>query len=292
MSPILRRVARAARRYDLTWRYGFNLAPTLSYKLGRNPLTSKMKKVLADLNRDGMAVTSVQELRGANTCYEELTASVVKLEQGLAERINLARGAADDHDSIGSKTFNLELLGERPALNPQSIYARFALQRPILQVANAYFGMYARLRYYNVWHTLATKSEARESQLWHRDREDQYILKLFVYCSDVDDGAGPFTYAAGSHKKGPYHYKQPDYHLEDGVRRSSDEQMAAAVPREKWIRGAGPAGTIVFADTHGYHKGGFARERDRIMFTCMFTSPASDSKELFELPRSIVPPAK
>jgi hypothetical protein len=36
----------------------------------------------------------------------------------------------------------------------------------------------------------------------------------------------------------------------------------------------------VLADTRGYHKRGLARERDRLLYTCMYTSQASQSQEL------------
>jgi hypothetical protein len=91
------------------------------------------------------------------------------------------------------------------------------------------------------------------------------------YYSDVDDGAGAITYAPGTHRKGRIR-KIPESFLENGVRRWSDEQMDAVVPEEKWIKGAGPKGAIVFADTRGYHKGGLARTSDRILYTCMFTN--------------------
>jgi hypothetical protein len=181
------------------------------------------------------------------------------------------------------------LLGNHPRLEPESVYARFALQQAILQVANAYFGMYTRLRYYNVWHTLTTRTEARESQLWHRDREDHSILKLFVYFVDIDDGAGPFTYAPGTHHKGSVR-RAPEYFIENGVRRTNDEQMAAVVPKEKWVKAIGKKGTVLFADTAGYHKGGLARERDRLMYTCMFTSPTSQAPELFTRPAVVALP--
>jgi hypothetical protein len=169
------------------------------------------------------------------------------------------------------------------------VYARFALQDPILHVANAYFGMFTRLRYYNVWHTFATQTEARESQLWHYDREDHFILKVFVYLSDVDDGAGPFTYAAGSHLKRGLS-RGPDHFVEGGVRRSTDRQMAEVASADRWIKAIGRRGTIVFADTRGYHKGGLARTHDRLMYLCMFTSQASESEELFVPGGTLEPP--
>ena len=65
--------------------------------------------------------------------------------------------------------------------------------------------------------------------------------------------------------------------------------MAAVVPKDRWTVAIGSAGTVVFADTHGYHRGGLARTDDRVMYTCMYTSGASESEEFFV--RSIQPPA-
>jgi len=150
--------------------------------------------------------------------------------------------------------------------------------------------MFTRLRYYNIWHTLATSGAPRESQLWHRDREDFLIMKVFIYLVDVGDEAGPFTYALGTHPKGALR-REPEFGLEGHVRRSTDDQMAAVVPASRWLTARGSRGTVVFADTRGYHKGGLARGRDRVMYTCMFTSRVSQSRELFDRSRPVAPAA-
>jgi hypothetical protein len=140
--------------------------------------------------------------------------------------------------------------------------------------------MWTRLRYYNVWRTVMSLGAAKQSQLWHRDHEDRLILKCFVYLADVDETTGPFTYALGSHPKG--HVPAVEWFDERGVRRTTDEQMARSVPRSRWRSATGSAGTIIFADTRGYHKGGHVQRGSRLMYNCMWTSPASSSREWFD----------
>lgn len=277
----VRRLARSGRNYDFTWRYLFNCAPTLAYRMRRQGLAGEAQRVLSDLNRDGIAITSARALFGEEHTFNELCAAFEHLQDAVREPLAQARRSADGGEPGAEKKFIFEYLGHRPVLEPHEIYARFALQQSMLQIANAYLGMYTRMRYYNIWHTFKSQAEARQSQLWHRDREDRYILKAFVYLSDVFEGAGPFTYAAGSHGKGDVK-EQPEAFVEGGVKRSNDAQMAKVVAPERWIKGLGPKGTIIFADTQGYHKGGLARERDRIMYTCMYTSPASESQEFLQ----------
>ena len=281
----VRRLARNSRKVELTWRYGFNLEPTLRFRLHHPVLVGEAARVLDSLNRDGVAITSAAALLGSESCFDELSNEATHLQHALREQIAGARSGGDTAE-IGKKTFLFQYLGSYPALDPESVYARFALQPNILRIANAYFGMLTRLRYYNIWHNFASHSPARESQLWHRDREDLYILKLFAYLSDVDLGAGPFTYAAGTHRKGSVR-GQPEYTLEGGVKRSTDPQMAAVVSPEDWVVCTGPKSTIVLADTQGYHKGGLATERDRVLYTCMFTSQASQSEDGFTRPGTL-----
>jgi len=57
----------------------------------------------------------------------------------------------------------------------------------------------------------------------------------------------------------------------------------------------GAAGTIVFADTSGLHRGGFARECERLMYTSIYTPPGSWDPityaypERFALPSTLTP---
>lgn len=275
------------RKTELVWRYGANLSPTIDYKIGSRQELSPVEKGLVDqLNSDGIAFTSIHQLFGDETELMELESAARQMLESRNEEIRELRSVANE-DDIGSKTFNLELLGSELRFDPENGFAKFALNRSLLDIADAYFGMRSKLRYYNVWKTFASTGKARESQLWHFDREDNYILKVFLYLDDVDEGAGPFTYAPGTHRKGQHRKIEPEHLLEGGVRRTTDDQMRAVYPERNWVRAVGSKGTIIFADTRGYHKGGEARTKDRLMFTCMFTSPASESKRLIEYPEHL-----
>ena len=262
-----------------TWRCVDNLGPSLAYRLSSQRPSGEAARVLSELNRNGIAISSVSRLLGDVSCYTELRVTLQQLEEDSADEIARARERSLKSDDWKSYVF--KLLGERPILDPQSVYVRFALQPPILQIANSYFGMRTRLRFYNAWHNFATNGPARDSQLWHRDPEDRFILKVFVYLSDVCDGAGPFYYASGSHGKGNLR-RLPAGVSQRGARRSSDAEMGLVVPPDSWVKAVGPEGTVIFADTRGFHKGGFARSKERILYNCMFTSQATKWPECFD----------
>lgn len=263
-----RAVSRYARNHELLWRWLINGRSTLAYRRDPSQLTGEAARVLADLDRDGVAVTSVDALPQLRPAYDELRAAALALP--TPER-------------RGEKDFNAMLLGEdQLAFDPASIFVRIALAEPILDIANGYFEMHTRLRYFNVWRTRKSEGAAKQSQLWHRDHEDRLILKLFIYLEDVDADGGPFSYARGTHPKG----NPPDVEWfdESGVRRTTDEQMARSVPRDRWFSAVGKAGTLIFADTRGYHKGGYVRVGSRFMYNCMWTSRMSQSRDWFTPP--------
>jgi ectoine hydroxylase-related dioxygenase (phytanoyl-CoA dioxygenase family) len=116
-------------------------------------------------------------------------------------------------------------------------------------------------------------SEAYLSQRWHRDPEDKKLVKVFMYINDVDEGTGPFTYVVGSQYGGKWRYLFPQrppagsYPIQGGVEKivkQSDIKVCVA-----------PAGTIIFCDTSGLHKGGFSTEKSRLMSMSCFVSSAS-----------------
>jgi hypothetical protein len=276
---------------DLTWRYVANFRPWLEYQRTRSPMSNRNERLLRDLVRNGILTTSIAALLN-NTClFEELEAAVQAKEAELVGEIQKTR--ANMVSSDGIKSYFLPLLGSQPILDPNNIFARFALHPHILNLVNGYFGMLTKLRYYNVWHNVVSQDSPRESQLWHRDPEDRAVLKVFVYLTDVDANCGPLSYAPGTHMYGNIKKAAPFTLYNEGnayVQRSDDEQIAAIIPKSKWITATVPKGTIVVVDTRGYHKGGYVREGDRILYTCAFTSKGSVFRETWKRQNPFRPP--
>jgi hypothetical protein len=265
------------REVGVTWRL-FNLGPTLAYRRSRARPVGEAARVLADLQRNGVAVSSVRALLGSEQLLEEMQRGAAELERERADEVAAARQAAGVRGEVGEKTYLVQLLGAIPTADPASPWARMALSPEMRSVANGYFGMVTQVRDYNVWRNLRTETPLRESQLWHRDwREDRYVLKAFVYLDDVDEGRGPFTYIPGTHVRGSRRVTPPTSR-EGSNRRATDEQMELVVPRSTWLQATGPAGTVLFADTTGFHKGGSARTGDRLLYTCLYGSQAGDKR--------------
>lgn len=282
----IRYVRQAIRQHDFYWRYIANAKPWLAYRLnGFGHTTPVQRKIVDDLRQHGLAITTAWELFGSSALFDELQAKVSELERGMAHEIMEAR---KQKDADGFKTFLIQLLGPRPLLDHQSIFTRIAVAPTVLGVVNGYFGLLARLRFYNVWRNFASTASARYSQLWHRDPEDRYILKMFIYLTEVDDEAGPLFYAPGTHGYGNIK-AEPRLYREEGTTawRANDGDMDAVVPQERWIKAVGPKGTIVFLDTRGYHKGGLSQTKDRLVYNCMFTSQVGTFVDYFE--RASVP---
>ncbi len=113
---------------------------------------------------------------------------------------------------------------------------------------------------------------------------------MFLYLNDVDEGAGPFTYVQYSHGGGRHRhiFAQEPPSGSPKMPPDADEK----IPHEDVRVCTGAAGTIVFADTSGLHRGGFARERERLMYTSVYTPPASWTPIIYAYPDHFsMPPA-
>ena len=196
--------------------------------------------LLGQLRRDGVLVTDVEAVFGDRALFEEAAAKARQLYEQPRER-----GEAEP----GSKATFLTKLATR-SYDADDPFVRLALHPRVLTLANGYLGMRSTLRAVDLWLTEPTPGPAIQTQLWHRDGDDLMNVKMFIYFTDVTRAAGPLTYAPRTHPVGSRR-ELPEH---DEHARSDDTQLAHVVPESDWVLCEGPAGTVVFADTCGYHK--------------------------------------
>ena len=148
--------------------------------------------------------------------------------------------------------------------------------RRMLDVANAYLRLWAKLSYVDLWYTAQQPAtdERVASQNWHVDFDDKHLLKAFVYLSDVGADHGPFEYVPGQPAR-----RSPPLGAAlgaDGLRpRRRRGRRAERPARRDRHASPGPKGTLILCNTSGLHRGGFATAGPRVLATATYCSPAS-----------------
>lgn len=275
---------------ELSWRYGSNWAATRDFRRQPPVLGDESRRILDQLDRDGVATTTIGALTGDDTLLEQLQELAAALEETRAEVLaeHQTRMALGTRATVWDKPFVVELLDKkRPVVRPDDLLGALALHPQHRGIADAYFGLRTRVADINIWRTLASQQPPQSSQLWHRDLpDDHYVLKSFVYLEDVDAGAGPFTYLLGSHRKGEHSLRLPSEHDGQALRAAEDAPRAAGV--EDRVRTyTGNAGTMIFADTLGYHRGGWAHTRPRLLLQTLYASSAARGNRGLGLPDGV-----
>jgi Phytanoyl-CoA dioxygenase (PhyH) len=271
------------------WRYVLNAGPTRDHRKHANGLSAESARVLRDLNRDGCAQSTVEALTGDPTLLGRLQEEAKALEAARAEEIAAKARALQEVDDLGdgnTKPYLVQYLHpDRPVVQPDGLLAMAALEPGIKAIADAYYGMRIRVADINIWRNLPSGHAPVASQLWHRDQPDDHlVLKMFVYLEDVTDGAGPLSYVKGTHGKGERKWR-PRVTLHDGHnQRANDVDMEREVPEARRPRFTGPAGTVILADTIGWHKGGQATTTPRLLFHVLYASQAAADNRMLGAP--------
>jgi hypothetical protein len=287
----LKRLARRTqdkvlRGNDPLWRYVFNASATLDFRRRHPVLNEPATAFLEDLRRDGAAATDLGTLTGDPHLLGQLQEMAAKFEAGAADQIEGMRQRVVQQTTPG-KPFLVEMLDPlRPVIRPDDVLARLALQPQLKAIADHYFGLSTVVSGANVWRTLASGESPSSSQLWHRDiPEDRVVLKAFVYLEPVAEGGGPFRYALGTHPRGPIQMKLPGVY--DGMNNRVPEGQTTESLDKLSRTFVAPAGTLIFADTLGYHRGGWATTTDRLMLTIRYSSRASTHQSRLEAPPDV-----
>ena len=220
--------------------------------------TPTQRELIGALTADGFARSAFAALIGDQSLFDEAAAQAQRLYEQREQSRSQAGG--------GKATYLAKLATKRYDVSDP--FVRIAFHPSVLAVANGYLRLRSTLRALELWHTWPTPGEAIQTQLWHRDADDVMNVKLFCYFTDVTRAAGPLTYAPRTHPLGDRRTRPAhDEHM-----RSTDDQMAQIVPVQEWVVLEGGPGTIVFADTCGYHKQLKPESAERLKLVAQYVS--------------------
>ena len=258
--------------YALHDRVLSNRASRRRFGHDRPELDGVQQSLLDALVQDGYALTTFSEVFPGE---EEWRAVEAQSERFVAET---EAGLAGDREGLrvrAGKEFVVRLLSYEVELGLDDPWFRVCASRRMLDLANSYLGLWSKLEYVDLWYSVPQPEEADRvsSQRWHRDFNDKHLLKAFLYLVDVDEGTGPFQYVPGSAPGGPYADAWPWEPL--GKNYPPENELESRLPADAAKTFTGPKGTLLFCNTAGFHRGGFATTKARVLATVTYSSPAS-----------------
>lgn len=234
------------------------------------------KRIAKELSEKGISLTDVHEFFGEDgqSIFEKLKGHMDFLK-------NQDRSESEIKEV---KPHFIYLLGTKVMLDIFSPPVSLAIHQRILNTVGNYFGVSPKFHTLELNVTKITSEGTKPfaSQRWHRDPEDRRICKVFLYLNDVGEGAGPFSYVLGSQEGGRWRKFYPQ--SPPAGRYPPDGEVEKKIPKEEIKVAMGRAGTLIFCDTSGLHKGGYATKSERLIYIAGFTSRACDSPPKFIYP--------
>jgi hypothetical protein len=267
-SGLVRRAKNAEYRgvittYKLHDRVLANRSARRRFDRARPALGDTQERVLADLNERDYAVLPLEDLLpGA-------------LEAITVEGAAFIATAETAESRDAAKDYLVRRYERGTEIGLDSPWLAACLSDTLVGLANAYLGMWSKLEYVDFWYSVPVPADSDRimSQRWHRDFDDRHLLKAFLYLVDVNADTGPFEFVSGSARGGkladfwPWHPLSKTY--------PSQEEFDQTVPAEDIKTFTASSGTLVLCNTSGFHRGGFATGKPRVLATATYCSPAS-----------------
>lgn len=268
-----------AATYEAHDRLLANRAARRHHARATRPVLDEMQQQIVDrLRADGYALLSFHDLFPGSEAWaplgESASAFIAKCEQGVA-RERATGDVAPELSRRPGKEFVLRRYPYGSELGLDDPWLHLAASRRMLDIANAYHGFWSKLEYVDLWYTppVPASTTRQVSQNWHFDYNDRHLLKAFIYLVDVDEETGPFEFIPGTEPGGKLESVWPWRPAGRGYPppETFDEE-AKRLPVKTFT---GPKQTMLFCNTAGLHRGGFATGKARVLATFTYDSPAA-----------------
>jgi len=230
------------------------------YRSNPPQLDDVQQRVVNDVVADGISLVHLDDLFPGQDCLSDLTEHTKQKEA--------------EFETGARKTFLEFLWGETPLIDIENPFVRISLEPKVLDIVNSYMNICSKLVYIELSTTniMADESSAMGSQRWHRDPGMKRLIKMFLYVTDVDEESGPFSYVMRSNSGGQWRRLYPQKQFGYGGIYPPDGAVDKVVPQDDIKVCTGRAGTLIFCDTTGMHRGGYSVSKSRTMYTSVYAS--------------------
>lgn len=139
----------------------------------------------------------------------------------------------------------------------------YAKQNFFIQFIGQYFGFVPKLRFVSIWLDRPKFDKVeKDSQLFHRDDDDAFLIKTFLCLTDINLDNGPFQMIKSSHRK-PW------------IKNYFDNHEKITMTANK--------GDLYLADTNGFHRGAVLDKDFRVLLTAHYVSKFPKKKFLLNI---------
>jgi hypothetical protein len=249
----------------------------------RPALDADEQKVMQELEAQGYSMLPVWDFFGEDDGFswpecEKHSRKFIEKTEAAIEKRKEKEAKKGKKKGLGKGDYIVRLFGKDvPTLDMSDPWLRLGINDRMLDIVNSYFGLWAKLTYVDLWYTPPAQPgvDRVSSQRWHRDYNDDRLVKVFLYLVDVNDDTGPLEYVPGSTVDGPYGQIWPWRPVSNDLYPPQDE-FDEKIPKSAQIAFTGPEGSLLFANTSGFHRGGYATgDRPRVMAVYNYSTPAS-----------------
>lgn len=232
-------------------------------------ISEQGKAIVESCRREGVAITSLKALGLPST--DMLLDAAAKLLPAME-----AVRAAEQREGKQLGTADRPAYPQIFTVTDLPEFTQWATEPQLLSIIENYIGVPIAFQGIHLRRDFANETPVT-TELWHRDKEDRHLIKIFLYLTDVKEENGPFEYVPANKMTfwqgcltqlgvSLQRIRNPE---KFGV---ADSQMATIVPPSEWKQCAGPAGTVIFADAAKIFHHGKTRKEGRFALFFVYTA--------------------
>jgi len=260
------------RNNSFVYRNIVNLKYKKKFKSFALELSPVQSRVLNEMNKNGIAIINIEELFDRKF-FNELSNWIIDNENNLKakskKKFLFSYFGTDDRELL---------------LDIKNPFIKFYTSDEILKIVVAYLKYIPQLFEVYVEKTIPVGDAPPSfSQNWHRDPEEKRTIKVFIYLSDVSSGSGPFTFLNGSTPTGKGRYRKLFPQKLPHGSYPSEVDVTDKISTDDLLVANGIKGSVIFCDTSGLHRGGYAKNQHRIMATGFFPSKKYSESSRFSV---------